>query len=449
MAHAASSYYSVLEPNALIFTHDGGTAMDSGFYFLGTENKIVGLGPHHLECGQLYDFAANKLGLGTLGGAGKLMGLAPYGKGLLDDFLPRGTRLDWWRWAGIKNDSASADSYQALFGALVDTARQKGFDTDKIGDPAEILSGAPAEIAHAVQRLLESSISDSISRAADAIRQEGFDEHADHLCISGGVALNCPSNSKLWNTNRFKRIHVEPHCEDGGLSIGAAHYVSNHFYGAKTKLADRPTSQYAMIGTRSSAAPSTVLDHFKGKISWESPESWQHTAASAIANNYVVAVYFGRYETGPRALGHRSILANPTDRNNWEKVNLIKKRELWRPFAPAVLAADMAEWFEAGPPSSPFMLFTHKLRGCRKDKLPAITHVDGTARVQTVTSVDEPIYGILSCLKQMGHPPVVLNTSFNGPGQPIMQDLYDAIEMLLASEIEFLFIDGLAIRKVS
>lgn len=173
MAHAASSYYSTPVQNSLIFTHDGGTGLYSGFYFLGSDNKISCLTPHHLECGQFYDYVADKLGLGTLGGAGKLMGLAPYGKGILDGLLPVGTLFDWHQWSGLNNISSNSDIYQILFSELVDSAKSKGLDVSRIGDPAEILSGAPAEIAHAVQNLLETSIQSSIIQTADSVRQKG------------------------------------------------------------------------------------------------------------------------------------------------------------------------------------------------------------------------------------------------------------------------------------
>lgn len=449
MAHAASSYYSSSLSNAMIFTHDGGTSSDSGFFFLGSGDKLIGLGPHYLECGQFYDFVANKLGLGKLGGAGKLMGLASYGQGLLNDFIPQGTKLDWLKWCQGKGISTNVGLYQALWEALVDESQRKGLDISNLGEPNQILSGAPAEIAHAVQHLLENSIFDSVLQASDALRQEGCIEHADYLCISGGVALNCPSNSKLWRSNRFKSIHIEPHCEDGGLSVGSANYIYHQFYGGRRKLTKPPTTASAMIGAPYSETLEIVLERFKDKIRWNTDKNWQYDAALAIINNHVIAVYHGCYETGPRALGHRSILANPTVKDNWEKVNRIKKRESWRPFAPAVLASEIEAFFEGGPPSSPFMLFTHKIRECQKGKLPAVTHVDGTSRVQTLTSEDEPLYSILSHLKILGFPPVIMNTSFNGPGQPILNDYHDAIEMLLNSEIEFLYIDGISIRKIS
>lgn len=449
MAHAASSFFSAPEDAALIFTHDGGTGSDSGFVFLGSRNAITGLGPHYLECGQFYDYVAYALGLGAIGGAGKLMGLAPYGSGKLDNVIPAGTHLDWSHWTSQHAPDLLQTPCKALFNALVATAGENGLDTIRIGQADHVLSGAPPEIAHAVQNVLEKSIFTSISHTITSLKKHGLDEFAKNLCVSGGVALNCPANSKLWNSGYFQTIHIEPHCEDGGLSIGAAHYVyRNLLGGVGGRITTKQTSRYAMMGPKFTGDIRTVLNSYSESIHWEEPDDWMQVVAQAIAADHIVAIFYGAYETGPRALGHRSILANPSVAANWERVNLIKKREGWRPFAPAVLAEDLEAWFEEGPSDSPFMLFTYRIRGEKADWLPAVTHVDGTCRVQSVTECDTPLYDCLVNLKQMGYPPVILNTSFNGPGQPIMQNIEDAIEMLLKTGLDAVFFEGIKIWKL-
>jgi carbamoyltransferase len=231
MAHAASSFFSSPAENSLIFTHDGGTGSDSGFMFIGSGSSITGLGPHYLECGQFYDYAAQTLGLGAMGGAGKLMGLASYGSGRLNDVIPVGTRLDWENWTIQHAPDLLTSPYKAIFDALVTSAEKHGLDTTRIGQADYVLSGAPPEIAHACQDALEKSIFSSISQTVSTLRVHGLDAHSKNLCISGGVALNCPANSKLWNSGIFQSVHIEPHCEDGGLSIGAAQYAYHQLMG--------------------------------------------------------------------------------------------------------------------------------------------------------------------------------------------------------------------------
>lgn len=448
MAHAASSFFSSPEDNALIFTHDGGTGSDSGFMFLGSGNSIAGLGPHYLECGQFYDYVAHTLSLGAMGGAGKLMGLAPYGSGRLNDVIPAGTRLDWDRWTSQHAPDLLASPYKALFDALVTSAEIHGLDSTRIGQADYVLLGSPPEIAHACQDALEKSIFSSISQTIAALKEHRLDAHSKNLCISGGVALNCPANSKLWNSGIFQTIHVEPHCDDGGLSIGAAHYAYRQLMGGTDgRITTKPTSRYAMMGPKFTGNLREVLNSYSEDIRWEEPDNWMQLVAQALAADQIVAIFHDEYETGPRALGHRSILANPTIGANWKRVNCIKSREEWRPFAPAILADDVGDWFDNGPSVSPFMLFTHKVRGDKVGLLPAITHVDNTSRVQTVESTDEPLYEILLNLKKLELPPVVLNTSFNGPSQPIIQNPHDAVEMLLRTDIDVLCLNGIMVKR--
>lgn len=448
MAHAASSFFSSPEEASLIFTHDGGTGSDSGFFFLGSGNTITGLGPHYLECGQFYDYVAETLGLGAMGGAGKLMGLAPYGDGRLDNVIPPGTRLDWDQWTSQHAPDLLQSPYKALFDALVATAGKGGLDSSRIGQADYVLTGAPPKIAHAVQDVLEKSIFSAIGQTVSSLKRHGLYSYTKNICISGGVALNCPANSKLWNSGLFRSIHIEPHCEDGGLSIGAAHYAYRNLMGGVVgKITVRPSSSYAMMGPKFTGDIHAILSSYSKVIQWEELEEWKKMVAQAIAEDQVVAIFDDGYETGPRALGHRSILANPTIGANWKRVNTIKKREEWRPFAPAILADDLEGWFEEGPSVSPFMLFTHRVRADRACSLPAITHVDKTSRVQTIESQDAPLYEILVSLKKMGLPPVVLNTSFNGPGQPILQNPCDAIEMLLSTDLDAVFLNGFKITK--
>jgi len=159
-----------------------------------------------------------------------------------------------------------------------------------------------------------------------------------------------------------------------------------------------------------------------------------------LDNNKIVAIFFENSEIGPRALGHRSILANPKFKDNWLRVNKIKNREHWRPFAPIVLDDKVKEWFSHCPKNSPFMLFTAKV--LKPKIIPAVSHVDASARIQTVNKSVKPIYQILKEFYKITDIPVLLNTSFNGPGEPIVEKIEEAISFFNKTEIDYLMINN-------
>ena len=167
-------------------------------------------------------------------------------------------------------------------------------------------------------------------------------------------------------------------------------------------------------------------------------------AAIDLHKNKIVAWFESRSEVGPRALGHRSLFANPKFRDNWKKMNELKNREKWRPFAPAVLEEDIGKYFTGIPPESPFMLFTAQVK---TKELPAITHVDNTARVQTVTEETGGLFNILRYFKHLSGISVLLNTSFNGPREPIIERPEEAIQFLLSHNLDVLYIDKVRISK--
>jgi carbamoyltransferase len=167
-------------------------------------------------------------------------------------------------------------------------------------------------------------------------------------------------------------------------------------------------------------------------------------AARDLHDDKVIAWFEGGSEAGPRALGHRSIVANPCRAANWERVNAIKQREWWRPFAPSVLAEEAQRWFAGLPAASPYMLFTGQVL---TDRLPAIRHVDGSARVQTVDPSVGGYYAMIRAFADLSSVPVVLNTSFNGPGAPIVETPEQAIAFLLATELDVLYLEGYRVTR--
>lgn len=445
IAHQYSNFYSSGTDKAVIISHDGGTGMESGFVSLGLNGRVFPLTPHYIEVGQFYDYIAYQLGLGALGGAGKLMGLSAYGKGKLPaNTLPKfGNIYDWYDYyRGDGMDSYEGSLYQFMYDKLVGAAKHMGMDVSELGDPEKVLCEASVEIAFSVQKLVEDVFVDLAKKLSEI-----FHDSSEYtLCFTGGVALNCPTNAKLYNTNLFKDVYVEPHCEDGGLTIGSSYCIHEQVFGGKPQLI-KDTSSTALTGlnARGLDTVSQLCNQYPEKLDVIAIDNWAHYAAKDIHNDNIIAICMGRSETGPRALGARSIVANPKVAKNWERVNIIKQREHWRPFAPVCLKQDLNKYFLPNRSTSPFMLFTYKMKEIWHCQYPAVLHVDGTSRVQTVEE-GEIFYKLLKELNSFNIG-MVMNTSFNGPGSPIIQDVSQAIEMLIQTDIDTLYLEGYMIKK--
>jgi carbamoyltransferase len=233
---------------------------------------------------------------------------------------------------------------------------------------------------------------------------------------------------------------VPPAVHDGGLAIGAALYVNHNVFGGQRTNMPWNDARLAYLGL-----PPKNDDISRG-IELAQIELCQVDCAAImddlalrLSQDQIVAWFEGRSEIGPRALGHRSILANPTFAENWKRVNHVKSRELWRPFAPAILAEKFSEWFEGCPPISPFMLFTAKVK---RKQIPAVTHIDGTARVQTVDEHCGSFRRLLEAFYRITNVPVLMNTSFNGPGEPIVETAEQAIRFFRNSKMDALYLNG-------
>ena len=239
----------------------------------------------------------------------------------------------------------------------------------------------------------------------------------------------------------FEDVFIEPYCDDGGLAIGAALYVHHNVLDAPRTVSAELVSPYVgpIYGDAEVEAALTGID---GIVS--APEDAAAAAAEDIAADRVIAWFEGGSEAGPRALGHRSILANPGPAANWGRVNVIKGREAWRPFAPAVLQEDAAKWFRGAPSQSPYMLFTADVLS---DQLPAITHVDGSARIQTVDKGAGRFRDVVAGVGRATGMPVVLNTSFNGPGEPIVETAAEARAFFEAAAIDCLYVEGRRVAR--
>jgi carbamoyltransferase len=261
------------------------------------------------------------------------------------------------------------------------------------------------------------------------------------LAMAGGVALNCVANSRLWSEGPFDDVWVQPAAGDAGTALGGALYVAR-------ELANEVTPMPGAALGRGWPDDELAAWLDRAGVAYERPDDVAEEAAETIARNGVVAWFDGRAEYGPRALGHRSLLADPRDPANLERLNDVKGREQFRPVAPMVLLDRAQEIFDGGPIPSPYMLFTHRVRGDWAERIPAVVHVDGTARIQTVDPAVEPLVArMLRAFDRRTGVPVVVNTSLNTAGRPMVDDPRDALECFGSAPVDLLVMGQFVVRR--
>ena len=325
------------------------------------------------------------------------------------------------------------------------------------GDPDALVPGAdPAalgssdlrrqsvDIAASAQWVFEQSILQVTRDFAIALIETG--QQLPRLCLGGGGALNCPANTLVNDDGLFAEVLVPPACDDSGLPVGAAQAVVHDVFGVRREVQGHAGAASAYRGMAYSRADlERALSGVSGQVLVEDMPDPAADAGRLIAAGAIVGWFEGRSEIGPRALGHRSLLVDPRSASNWQRMNHLKRREAWRPFAPAVLKERAGDWFTGGPTSSPHMLFTAKVRN---DRLPAITHVDGSARIQTVGDDAGEFRRVIEAFNAHTGVPVLLNTSFNGPGEPIVETPADAVRFLTTTSLDALYVDGVKITRM-
>ncbi|MEV7785856.1 carbamoyltransferase C-terminal domain-containing protein [Streptomyces sp. NPDC088106] len=290
-----------------------------------------------------------------------------------------------------------------------------------------------ADVAAGAQAVLEETL-------LDLVRWLHGRTHDSVLTLAGGVALNCVANSRIAREGPFSRVWVQPAAGDAGTALGGALLLS-----AGAGDEPEPMSGADLGRDWSDAELGAWLK--TAAVPFERPADIAATVARTLADNGIVAWFQGRGEYGPRALGHRSLLAHPGHAGNLERLNDVKGREQFRPVAPMVLADRAAEIFD-GPLPSPYMLFVHEVAPAWRDRIPAVVHVDGTARIQTVDPAREPLVaGLLGEFERLTGLPVVVNTSLNTAGRPMVDDPRDALECFGSSPVDLLAIGPYAIRR--
>jgi carbamoyltransferase len=293
--------------------------------------------------------------------------------------------------------------------------------------------GSHADLAASVQTRLEEVLLELAVRLHERTGER-------YLTMAGGVALNCVANARIAREGPFDDVWVQPAAGDAGTSLGAALFAAE-------KHGDRvqPLRGAALGREWSDDEIARRLDI--AHVDYERPDDIAAAVAQILADDGVVGWFQGRSEFGPRALGHRSLLANPKYPQNLERLNNIKGREQFRPVAPMVLEDRAAEIFDGHLPS-PYMLFTHRVYPQWRDAIAAAVHVDGTARVQTVNAFEEPLVArMLREFDRLTGTPVVINTSFNTAGRPMVDDPRDALECFGSAPVDALAIGPFLLRR--
>ena len=325
---------------------------------------------------------------------------------------------------------------------LVRTDGQGGFVTEPIdwdalaprGRGDGNLDPEHANLASSVQHRLE-----EVELELAAWLHEATDDRV--LTMAGGVALNCVANSRLIEEGPFDDVWVQPAAGDSGTALGAAAFAAEQ---CGDRVEPMPTPALGRGWTDTEIE--TILR--SAAVGFERPADIAEPVAGVLASDGIVAWFQGRSEFGPRALGHRSLLAHPGRADNLERLNAVKGREQFRPVAPMVRLDRAKALFDAGPLPSPYMLFTHRVRDVWRSRIPAVVHVDGTARAQTVDAAEEPlVHRMLGAFERRTDLPVVVNTSLNTAGRPMVDSPLDALECFGSAPIDALAIGCYLVRR--
>jgi len=461
LSHAASAFYPSPFDEALVLTMDGVGEWTTTSAALGQGNKLEIFKELHFphSLGLLYSAVTYYIGFKVNSGEYKVMGLAPYGEPryaqlLLDkvlDVKPDGSfRLDQSYFDYCTGLKMTNERFAQLFG-------------QPVRKPDELLTPFHMDMAASVQAVTE----EVMLRLTRSLAEE---TGAKNLCLAGGVALNCVGNGKILRDGCFRNVWVQPAAGDAGGALGAAlagYYQHLDQPRQTSKLQDQMAGSYLgpsfpqlEIEQRLTAAGA--------RFEALGDEELIDKVAVALADGLAVGWFQGRMEFGPRALGARSILGDPRSTTMQKTLNLkVKYRESFRPFAPSVLREDVAEWFEIDV-DSPYMLMVAPVReqhrrqmtaeeqalfGIEKlnvprSSIPAVTHIDYSARIQTVHRETNPRYhALISRFKELTGCPVVVNTSFNVRGEPIVLSPEDAFRCFMGSEIERLAVGNCLLRK--
>jgi carbamoyltransferase len=460
LSHAASAFYPSPFQSAVVLTMDGVGEWATTSAAMGDGHRLEMLQEIHFphSLGLLYSAITYYTGFKVNSGEYKVMGLAPYGQPkfknlILDnliDLKPDGSfRLDMSYFDYCTGLTMTNDRFARLFG-------------EPVRGPDKLLTQFHMDVAASIQAVLDEAV---LRLAGSLAKQTG----CQNLCLAGGVALNCVANGKVLREGAFENIWIQPAAGDAGGAVGAALAAVHIFKGQSRKAGDGDGMSGSLLGPSFSQAD--VEQRLKGvgaRFTVLSEEEMIEATAQALTGQQAVGWFQGRMEFGPRSLGARSILGDPRSANMQKNLNLkVKYRESFRPFAPSVLREDVSEWFELDT-DSPYMLIVADVHHDKRramtpeekalfgiDKLnivrseiPAVTHVDYSARIQTVHAETNPLFHrLLKRFKTLTGCPVLVNTSFNVRGEPIVCTPEDAFRCFMGNELDLLVVGNCVLRK--
>jgi carbamoyltransferase len=430
LAHAASAFHASPYQDAAVLTLDGRGERATTTYNLGQGTRLDRLAevtmPHSL--GILYEQVTTYLGFLHSSDEYKVMALASYGKPRYADQF-----RDIIRLTGDGHYTVQPPALSERFGP----GRRRGGPFEQ----------QHHDIARSLQVVLEETVLELVQWLHETTRSQT-------LCLAGGVALNCVMNAKIRDHGPFRDVWIQPAAGDSGTALGAALWIdAQHRPASATALPasvhvdQRPyIMEHAFLGP---AYHDDEIESFlkRSKLPYRRLDSIAGETADLLAQDYIIGWFQGAMEFGPRALGARSILASPISPGMQDRLNDIKDREDFRPVAPVVLEEEASKWFvNAGV--SPFMLFVYDVRPDQAHRIPAVRHVDGTARVQTVNRAQHPLYyDLLKAFQRRTGVPVLVNTSFNTRGEPIVCSPRDAVESFWTSPLDALVIGSFILQK--
>tara|TARA_B100002051_G_scaffold219537_1_gene213033 strand:- start:7397 stop:9235 length:1839 start_codon:yes stop_codon:yes gene_type:complete len=461
LSHAASAFFPSPFDEAIVLTADGVGEWATTTVAIGKKNNLKIKKEIHFphSLGLLYSAFTYYIGFKVNSGEYKLMGLAPYGEAKYEDIIKKNL-ID------IKEDGSfrlNQDYFNYATGLTMTNKKfHKLFGKEPRDSKKDQITQFHMDIASSIQKVTE----DVILKMCISLRKE---YNISNLCLAGGVALNCVANGKILKEKIFENIWIQPAAGDAGGSLGAAlaYWYLELNNGRKASNKDEMNGSY-LGPSYSNEEIEKNLDKIGAKYDLIDDELLLEKVAQDLSNGHAIGWFQGRMEFGPRALGGRSILGDPRSSTMQKNLNLkVKYRESFRPFAPSVLREDVNNWFDLND-DSPYMLIVaevlkdkqkemtndeKKLFGIdklniKRSDIPAVTHVDYSARVQTVHSeTNKMYYNLIKKFKEKTNCPVIVNTSFNVRGEPIVNSPVDAFNCFMGTELDNLVIGNYYLEK--
>ena len=458
-SHAASAFYPSPFKKAGILTLDGVGEWNTSTHSIGEDNVIKTLKEENFpnSLGLFYSAFTNFCGFKVLSGEYKLMGLAPYGEPKYENLI-KDKLIDTKEDGSIKLNLKYFEFHN--YKKMINEKFEDLFKITK-RDRNEKINTKYIDIASSVQKITEEVVIKNVNLL---IKQNKI----ENLCLAGGVALNCVVNGKIDQQTKIKKVWIQPAAGDSGTTIGAAYlalYKKYNFKRNADEINDKQQGSYLGHSFSNDEIKNLLTSLGFNYFKTDTVEAWKNNIVNFLINNKVIGYFEGRMEFGPRALGSRSIIANPTDPKMQRKLNLkIKFRESFRPFAPVVLEEYADQWFKIKNKNK-YMLMTYflndekKIKDQKKEKgldkiknlyssVPAVTHVDYSARVQILDKkFKEKLYDIISLFNKKTNIPMLINTSFNIRGEPIVNTVHNALKCFMNTDMDVLVLEDFILLK--